>query len=58
MRSGTVIGAAAGFVGGIVAAFVLSILGIKGHEGQIARAITLVSHARSLAPRRRSGQPG
>jgi hypothetical protein len=23
---------------------VLSILGIKGHEGQIARAITLVSH--------------
>jgi hypothetical protein len=44
MRSGTVIGAGGGFVGGIVAAFVLSILGIKGHEGQIARAITLVSH--------------
>jgi hypothetical protein len=44
MRSGTVIGAGAGFAGGIVAAFVLSILGIKGHEGQITRAITLVSH--------------
>lgn len=45
MRSGIAIGAGAGFVGGVVAAVVLSILGIKGHDGQIARAITLVSHA-------------
>jgi hypothetical protein len=45
MRSGIAIGAGAGFVGGVVAAFVLSILGIKGHEGQVAGAITLVSHA-------------
>jgi hypothetical protein len=43
MRSGIAIGAGAGFVGGIVAAIVLSILGIKGHEGEITRAITLVS---------------
>src|SRR6266850_8103340 len=44
MRSGIAIGAGAGFVGGIVAAIVLSILGIKGHEGEMTRAITLVSH--------------
>jgi hypothetical protein len=45
MRSGTAIGTGAGFVGGLVAALVLSILGIKGHEGEMARAISLVSHA-------------
>ena len=44
MRSALAIGAGAGVIGGAVAALVLSILGIKGHEGQIARAITLVSH--------------
>jgi hypothetical protein len=44
MRSAIAIGAGAGLIGGAVAALVLSILGIKGHEGQIARAITLVSH--------------
>jgi len=44
MKAGIAIGAGAGVVGGLVAAAVLSILGIKGHEGQIARAITLVSH--------------
>ena len=44
MRSTIAIGAGAGLIGGAVAALVLSILGIKGHEGQIARAITLVSH--------------
>jgi len=31
--------------GGVVGAGVLSILGIKGHEGDITRAILLVSHA-------------
>src|SRR5262245_17331478 len=44
MKSGIAIGTGAGLAGGLVAALVLSILGIKGHEGQIARAITLVSH--------------
>lgn len=44
MRSGITIGAGAGLIGGAVAALVLSILGIKGQEGQIARPITLVSH--------------
>jgi hypothetical protein len=44
MRSQIAIGAGGGFVGGLVASLALSILGIKGHEGQIARAITLVSH--------------
>jgi len=43
MRSAIAIGAGAGLIGGAVAALVLSILGIKGHEGQIARAITLRS---------------
>jgi hypothetical protein len=38
------VGAGAGLVGGITAAVVLSILGIKGPHGEIARAITLVSH--------------
>jgi hypothetical protein len=45
MRSGFAIGAGAGFVGGLVAALVLSILGIKGQEGGIVWAITLVSQA-------------
>ena len=44
MRSGIATGAGAGLIGGAVAALVLSILGIKGHEGQIVRPITLVSH--------------
>jgi len=44
MRSQIAIGAGGGFVGGLVASLALSILGIKGHEGQIARAISLVSH--------------
>jgi len=44
MRS-VVIGAGAGLAGGIAGAGVLSILGIKGHEGQIARAIMLMSNA-------------
>jgi len=43
MKSGITIGAGAGLVGGLVAAFILTILGIKGHEGQITRAIILVS---------------
>jgi hypothetical protein len=43
MKSGITIGAGAGLVGGLVAAFILAILGIKGHEGQITRAIILVS---------------
>jgi hypothetical protein len=45
MRSGVAIGAGAGLTGGIVGAGVLSILGIKGHEGEITRAIVLVSQA-------------
>jgi hypothetical protein len=45
MRCGFAIGAGAGFVGGLVAALVLSILGIEGHAGEMVRAITLVSHA-------------
>src|SRR5437660_9853369 len=45
MGSGGVVGAGAGFAGGVVGAGVLSILGIKGHEGEITRAILLVSHA-------------
>jgi hypothetical protein len=45
MRSGITIGAGAGFVGGIVAAIVLAILGIKGHEGQMTHAIILVSRS-------------
>jgi len=44
MPSQIAIGAGAGFVGGIVSAIALSILGIRGHEGQIARALSLVSH--------------
>ena len=44
MKSGFAIGAGAGLAGGLVAALVLSILGIKGAEGQIARPISLVSH--------------
>lgn len=44
MRSGITIGAAAGLAGGIVAAAVLSILAVKGPDGTIMRAITLVSH--------------
>jgi len=44
MKSGIAIGAGAGLAGGLVAALVLSFLGVKGHEGQIARPITLVSH--------------
>lgn len=44
MRSGFVIGAGAGLVGGIAAAAVLSIVAIKGREGDVTRAITLVSH--------------
>jgi len=43
MKLGITIGAGAGFVGGIVAALMLSILGIRGHEGEITRAIILVS---------------
>src|SRR2546425_13200429 len=45
MGSGVVVGAGAGLAGGVVGAGVLSILGIKGHEGEITRAILLVSHA-------------
>jgi hypothetical protein len=45
MRSGVAIGAGAGLTGGIVGAGVLSILGIKGHEGEVTRAIVLVSQA-------------
>jgi hypothetical protein len=45
MGSGVVVGAGAGLVGGVVGAGVLSILGIKGHEGEITRAILLVSRA-------------
>ena len=45
MRSSIMIGAGAGLGGGITAAIVLSILAIKGPHGEIARAITLVSHA-------------
>jgi hypothetical protein len=44
MRSGIVVGAGAGFAGGIAAAAVLSIVAIKGRQGEITRAITLVSH--------------
>jgi hypothetical protein len=44
MKSGITLGAGAGLAGGLVAAFVLSILVVKGHEGQIARPITLLSH--------------
>ena len=53
MRSGTIIGAGAGFIGGIVAAFVLSILGIKGHEGQIAigALFGVLEHRRRAWPR-------
>ena len=43
MKSGIAVGAGAGFVGGIAAAIVLAILGIKGHEGQMTHAIVLVS---------------
>lgn len=43
MKSGIALGAGAGFVGGIAAAIVLAILGIKGHEGQMTHAIVLVS---------------
>jgi hypothetical protein len=43
MRSGIIVGTGAGLAGGIAAAIVLSILGIKGPHGEIARAITLVS---------------
>jgi hypothetical protein len=45
MRSGIVIGAGAGLAGGIAGAGVLSILAIRGREGEVTRAITLVSHA-------------
>ena len=45
MGSGFVVGVGAGLAGGVVGAGVLSILGIKGHEGDITRAILLVSHA-------------
>ena len=43
-RSGLIVGAGAGLAGGIVAAAVLSIVGIKGRQGEVTRAITLVSH--------------
>ena len=43
MKSGITIGAGAGFVGGLAAALLLAILGIKGHEGQMTHAIILVS---------------
>jgi hypothetical protein len=43
MRSGIVVGAGAGFVGGIAAAAALSIVAIKGRQGEITRAIALVS---------------
>ncbi len=43
MKSGITIGAGAGLVGGLAAALILAILGIKGHEGQMTHAIILVS---------------
>src|SRR5438094_2214216 len=45
MGSGFVVGVGAGLAGGVVGAGVLSILGITGPEGDITRAILLVSHA-------------
>ena len=44
MQSRIALGAGAGLAGGLIAAFILWILGIKGHEGQIASPITLLSH--------------
>ena len=44
MKSRIALGAGAGLAGGLIAAFILWILGIKGHEGQIASPITLLSH--------------
>jgi len=44
MKSGIAVGAGAGLAGGLVATLMLWILGIKGHEGQIASPITLLSH--------------
>jgi hypothetical protein len=44
MHRGIVVGTGAGLMGGIAAAILLSLLGIKGPHGEITRAITLVSH--------------
>jgi hypothetical protein len=44
MRSQIAIGAGGGFVGGLAASLALSILGVQGHAGQIARPISLVAH--------------
>src|SRR5215472_1280913 len=44
MKSRVALGAGAGLAGGLIAAFILWILGIKGHEGQIASPIALLSH--------------
>jgi hypothetical protein len=43
MRSAIIVGAGAGLAGGGAAAVVLSILAVKGPQGEITRAITLVS---------------
>jgi hypothetical protein len=45
MRSAVAIGAGAGLIGGIVGAGVLSIVAIKGSEGEMTRAVSLVAHA-------------
>jgi hypothetical protein len=45
MRSAVAIGAGAGVIGGIVGAGVLSIVAIKGSEGEMTRAVGLVAHA-------------
>lgn len=45
MRKAIVVGAGAGLVGGIVAAIVLSILGVKGPHGEVVGAITVLSRA-------------
>jgi hypothetical protein len=45
MRSAVAIGAGAGLIGGIVGAAMLSILAIKGPEGDLTRSIGLVARA-------------
>ena len=45
MRSEVAIGAGAGLIGGVVGAGVLSIVAIKGSEGEMTRAVGLVAHA-------------
>ena len=45
MRSAVALGAGAGLIGGVVGAGVLSIVAIKGSEGEMTRAVGLVAHA-------------